>query len=89
MKKIKKWEVLNPDMISSDETDADDKGKSIFSVKILPCRRDRVNSFFLNLDDSVVSRRSDQAARQNKARIRNRKVSSRSPPKNIPKWAIK
>ena len=76
-------------MISSDETDAHNKGKSIFSVifKVLPWRHDRVNSFFLKLNDSVVSRRSDPAARQSKAGIQNKKVSSRSPPKNVPKWA--
>jgi len=86
----KKWEkVLTHDMISSDESDADDNGKAIFSVKELLWRNERVTSFFTKLDDSMEKRKSDQAVRQSKPRVRGNKVSNRDPPEHAPSWAKK
>ena len=81
--------VLIPEMISSDESDKDEQGKSIFSVKELRWRSDRVNNFFNKLDDSLDKRKSEQAIRQSNARIRGRKVSTRPSPVSAPKWSMK
>ncbi|XP_065892713.1 uncharacterized protein [Dysidea avara] len=85
----KREKVLIPEMISSDESDHDEQGKSVFSVKELRWRSDRVNNFFVKLDDSVDKRKLDQAIRQSKARKRGKKVSTRSPPISAPKWSLK
>ena len=86
----KKWEkVLTPEIVSSDKSDIDEEGKSIFSVKELVWRNDRVTNSFIKLDDSTEKRKSDQAVRQSKPRVRGRKVSSRPNPINAPSWAKK
>ena len=83
----KKWEkVLTPEIVSSDESDIDEEGKSIFTEKELVWQNDRVTNF---LDDSTEKRKSDQAVKQSKPRVRGRKVSSRPNPINAPSWAKK
>jgi hypothetical protein len=50
---------------------------------------ERVNEFFAKLDSSHEGRKSKQAKRQTKPRIRvTRKVSTREAPAQLPSWIV-
>ena len=75
-------------MISSDESDHDEQGKSVFSVKELRWQSDRVNNF-VKLDDSVDKRNQTKLLGKVKLEKGASKVSTRSPPISAPKWSLK
>ena len=83
-----KWKkVLLTEYISSDESGEED-GQAVFFVKELTWGSVRVSSFFEKLDKARDVRKSEQASRQTKPRIKNKLVSSRPPPSSAPSWAI-
>ena len=83
-----KWKkVLVTELISSDESETED-GKAVLIVKELPWRSDKVTNFFEKLDRAHNARKSEQASRQTKPRIRQGKTSTRLPPSRFPTWAV-
>lgn len=82
-----KWaKVLQPDTMSSEESDTD--SEDVF-IKPIPWRAECVNSFFLQLDEKRMERKTSQAKRQRKNRMIADTPSTRSAPAGLPKWAIK
>lgn len=83
-----KWEkVLTSQLISSDESEIDND-KAVLVVKELVWRSDRVTNFFAKLDSAHEDRKSEQAKRQTKPRIRNGTTSTRVAPAHLPSWAL-
>lgn len=83
-----KWErVLITELISSDESETEDD-KAVLVVKELTWRSDKVSSFFMKLDSAHDARKSEQATRQTKPRIRKGVTSSMSAPSHLLSWAI-
>ena len=82
-----KWrKVLVTQLMSSDESSNEDD-QAIFIVKELSWRSDKVTSFFEKLDSVRQSRKTEQASRQTKRRVRKGVMSSRPPPPGLPTWA--
>ena len=74
--------------MSSDESDIED-GKGIIFVKDLPWRHKRITNFFQKLGDEHNSKRSEQANRQTKERVKKEeKISARAAPAGAPIWAL-
>ena len=83
-----KWEkVLITELISSDESETEED-KAVLVVKELTWRSDKVSSFFMKLDNAHDARKSEQATRQTKPRIRKGITSNRPAPSHLPSWAI-
>ena len=83
-----KWKkILVTDMMSSDESGTED-GHSVFIVKELRWRSDKVTAFFQRLDKARDHRKTEQASRQTKSRIRNGAMSTRPAPSGFPMWAV-
>ena len=83
-----KWsKVLIADKISSDESDAEDK-KPVLIVKELQWRSEKVDKFIHKLNSKHAARKSEQANRQTKPRLRKGVYSERPVPYNIPSWAL-
>ena len=81
----KKWkEVLNADMMSSEESDPSDDNSMI--VRSLPWRASLVDEFYDALDSQMQSGRSSQSIRQSKRRVQGG-PSTRPQPSTVPKWA--
>ena len=80
--------MLIADLISSDES-ADEEGRPVLVVRELGWRSDKVTKFFERLDEGHENRKSEQAKRQTKGRVRNGKISSRQMPQNLPHWAVR
>ena len=84
-----KWKkVLVTQLMSSDESD-NEENQAVFVVKELPWRSDKVTAFFEKLDGVRRSRKTEQASRQTKRRVRKGVMSSRPPPHGFPTWAVK
>ena len=84
-----KWKkVLVTQLMSSDES-ADEDDQAVFVVKELSWRSDKVMAFFQKLDGARQSRKTEQASRQTKRRVRKGVMSSRPPPPGLPTWASK
>ena len=85
----KKWgKVFTAEYMSSDESGIED-GKGVIFVKDLTWRHKRVTNFFQKLDDEHNSKRSEQANRQTKERVKKEeKVSTRVAPADAPIWAL-
>ena len=85
----KKWEkVLTPEFMSSDESGTED-GKGVIFVKKIPWQSPKVETFFSKLDDNHCLKKSEQATRQTKQRIKKEDmISGRAVPANIPSWAL-
>ena len=83
-----KWgKILTSDLVSSDESDIDENDKAVLVVKELGWRNDRVTTFFAKLDSAHEDRKSEQAKRQTKSRIRKGVMSTREAPAHLPSWA--
>ena len=83
-----KWKkVLIASMISSDSSGAEDT-LPVLIAKKLPWRSCKVTNFFDKLDKFHEDSKSEQAKRQTKKRIHRGKLSTRSMPNEVPKWAI-
>ena len=86
--KIKWGKVLTTEFISSDESGTED-GKAVIFVKTLPWRSQKVTKFFSKLDENHCLKKSEQATRQTKERIRKEDIISERPaPANVPSWAL-
>ena len=84
-----KWKkILVTDMMSSDESGTED-GQSVFIVKELSWRSDKVTAFFQRLDTARDKRKTEQASRQTKGRIRKGVMSTRPAPSGFPMWAMR
>ena len=80
-----KWEnVFTSDLISSDESEVEED-KPVLVVKELVWRSDKVTNFFKKLHDA---KKSEQANRQTKSRVRRGVVSGRPAPAQLPSWAV-
>ena len=85
-----KWKkVLVTQLMSSDESGNEDDELAVFVVKELPWRSDKVTAFFEKLDGVRQSRKTEQASRQTKKRVRKGVMSTRPPPSGLPTWAVK
>lgn len=83
-----KWKkVLITEMISSDSSGVEDS-VPVLVAKEIPWRSHKVTSFFDKLDKFHEDSKSEQAKRQTKPRIRKGRLSCRSMPNDIPRWAI-
>ena len=83
-----KWEkVLTTDLISSDESELEED-RAVLVVKELPWRSEKVSNFFKKLDKAHESRKTEQANRQTKPRIRRGMMSERPAPVSLPSWAL-
>ena len=71
-------------MISSDESELE----AVLVVKELQWRSDKITNFFTKLDSAHEDRKSEQAERQTKPRIRNGTLSARAAPAHLPSWAL-
>ena len=82
-----KWlKVLEPDMMSSEESDEEDPHVNL--VKIVPLRADVVQDFLYDLDDQYYAEKSAKAKRQTKRRVFCDKISTRPLlGDQFPKWA--
>ena len=79
-----KWsKVLIADMISSDESDAEDK-----KPVELQWGSEKVDKFIHKLDSNHAARKSEQANRQTKPRLHKGVYSERPVPYSIPSWAL-
>ena len=85
----KKWgKVFTSEYMSSDESGIED-GKGLIFVKDLPWRHKRVANFFQKLKDEHNSKKSEQANRQIKERVKKEeKVFTRAAPADAPTWAL-
>ena len=83
-----KWgRVFSTDMISSDESNIED-GVQVLNVKELEWRSEKVDKRFYKLDTKHNTRKSEQANRQMKPRLRKGVSSNRPAPQNVPSWAL-
>lgn len=83
-----KWEkVFTADLISSDESEVEED-KPVLVVKELVWRSDKVTNFFTKLDNAHDAKKSEQANRQTKSRVRRGVVSGRPAPAHLPSWAV-
>ena len=83
-----KWKkVLITDMISSDSSGVEDT-TPVLVAKDISWRSCKVTNFFDKLDKVHEGSKSEQAKRQTKKRIHRGKLSTRSMPSEVPKWAI-
>lgn len=84
-----KWKkVLITDMISSDSSGVEDTIPAVLVAKDIPWRSCKVANFFDKLDKVHEDSISEQAKRQTKKRIHRGKLSTRTMPSEVPKWAI-
>ena len=82
-----KWsKVLVADAMPSEESSAE--ADNMF-VRPLPWRSDLVNTFFSELDDKSMEKKTPQALRQRKKRMLSVNKSTRTPPNGLPRWAMK
>ena len=83
-----KWQkVLVTQLMSSDESGTDEE-QPAFIVKELQWRSDKVTSFFEKLDRAHTTRKTEQATRQTKRRVRKGVSSERPAPSDFPTWAV-
>ena len=83
-----KWQkILVTEMMSSDESGTDE-GHSVFIVKELPWRSDKVTAFLRRLDKGRNDRKTEQVSRQTKSRICRGVMSTRPAPSGFPTWAV-
>ena len=78
--------MLVTQLMSSDESDYEDQ--AVFVVKELPWRAEKVTAFFEKLDKARDVRKSEQASRQTKKRLRKGVMSCRPAPSGFPTWAV-
>ena len=84
-----KWEkVLVTQLMSSDESATEDD-QAVFVVKELPWRSDKVTAFYKKLDSVWNARKTEQACRQTKNRVRKGVVSHRPAPSGLPNWVLR
>ena len=79
--------ILVTSLMSSDESGTDEM-KPVFIVKELPWRTNKATSFFEKLDRARDTRKTEQASRQTKRRVRKGVISDRSAPSGFPTWAV-
>ena len=84
-----KWKkVVVTEMMSIDESGTEED-HSVFIVKELRWRSDKVTAFFERLDKAHDARKTEQAIRQTKSRIRAGVMSTRPMPSGFPTWALR
>lgn len=84
-----KWgKVLTTELVSSDESGFEDE-KPVLIVNELTWRSDKVSNFFMKLDKAHEARKTEQANRQTKARVRRGVFSRRPAPAQLPSWALR
>ena len=83
-----KWrKVLSTQLISSDESATEDD-QPVLIIKELRWRSEKVTIFFQKLDRAHDARKSEQACRQTKRRVRKGVTSNRPAPSGFPAWAV-
>ena len=87
-----KWApCIFAEMMSSEESDGDDNGdeeSTVFVVRPLPWRSDKVNSFFSSLDSKFSKNQSKKSAMMTVHRSKGL-PSDRPRPSSVPDWAQK
>ena len=87
-----KWApCIVAEMMSSEESDGDDNGdeeSTVFVVRPLPWRSDKVNSFFSSLDSKFSKNQSKKSAMMTVRRSKGL-PSDRPRPSSVPDWVQK
>lgn len=82
--------LLEPEFMSSEDSDVDDEGKKIFLLRPLPWRSDRANAFIEALDKKVISKASARSKQMRYTRVSGL-ASDRPKPsvENSNEWIVK
>ena len=79
--------MLVTQLVFSDESE-NEEDQSVFIVKELPWRSQKVTVFFEKLDKARNVRKTEEASRQTKKWLHKRVISSRCAPCGFPTWAV-